>query len=588
MSRHPQYEYRHNNQRKYYVDNNETEYTDSDCQMDTAHRNLHTIPAPPHLDEIYSKHSTIVPIKVVPLKKATKMVSKQQSEKFAQESYYDHNNVPPATTIPPKAYYPNGFDSVRSIYPVCTAFHPNSDHYVNTFTNPYHNQELQQFSCQNCQAKSTSSKRFPVKVRTPKYYKKPQSSGVFKRPSALCLPVATQPDPAVIRRPKRAYFSENIYGMQETQELKSLQSMIANQLVEREIPPHRVDSEGDVNASVKSLKIPPLDKYFEGIEKNNICQNGDNNPDLAKITKLLKPKIPASVKARQEKNKAKILTKKQSLEKMDNQTEKRENKEPAESSKVSLEKLLNQLKKCEESAGKQDVVKEEETKNKRTQVDKKEQKRSECGERSEYTDEEKFDVRSFNYHDITNHLYKSQSDFKDSESVASIQEITKKLTSTVIRPLQQTCMKPLDDHHALELHKSKSYIVNLIDRALSKELGTVPCDRHRNNCETMNRKKTIETNNRHIEKSERDIAVEITSALADSLISNATCHDMEESERKASKAKLCYCNSEEPIYIKQLKQLRWGHLKHIQREVKRLEDLERFLDSCSITTVPEI
>lgn len=44
---------------------------------------------------------------------------------------------------------------------------------------------------------------------------------------------------------------------------------------------------------------------------------------------------------------------------------------------------------------------------------------------------------------------------------------------------------------------------------------------------------------------------------------------------------------EEPAYIKQLKQLRWGHLKHIQREVKRLEDLERFLDSCSIATIPE-
>lgn len=35
----------------------------------------------------------------------------------------------------------------------------------------------------------------------------------------------------------------------------------------------------------------------------------------------------------------------------------------------------------------------------------------------------------------------------------------------------------LDDHCALELHRSKSYIVNLIDRALSKELGTVPNER---------------------------------------------------------------------------------------------------------------
>lgn len=36
----------------------------------------------------------------------------------------------------------------------------------------------------------------------------------------------------------------------------------------------------------------------------------------------------------------------------------------------------------------------------------------------------------------------------------------------------QSARVPLEE--ALELHKSKSYIVNLIDRALSKELGTLP------------------------------------------------------------------------------------------------------------------
>lgn len=36
--------------------------------------------------------------------------------------------------------------------------------------------------------------------------------------------------------------------------------------------------------------------------------------------------------------------------------------------------------------------------------------------------------------------------------------------------------RPMDDQCALDLHKSKSYIVDLIDRALSKELGTVPRD----------------------------------------------------------------------------------------------------------------
>lgn len=34
-----------------------------------------------------------------------------------------------------------------------------------------------------------------------------------------------------------------------------------------------------------------------------------------------------------------------------------------------------------------------------------------------------------------------------------------------------------EEHTAMELHRSKSYIVNLIDRALSRELGTIPEDR---------------------------------------------------------------------------------------------------------------
>lgn len=37
---------------------------------------------------------------------------------------------------------------------------------------------------------------------------------------------------------------------------------------------------------------------------------------------------------------------------------------------------------------------------------------------------------------------------------------------------------------------------------------------------------------------------------------------------------------EEPEYLQHLKKLRWDHLRHISREVHRLENLERFLDSC--------
>lgn len=50
---------------------------------------------------------------------------------------------------------------------------------------------------------------------------------------------------------------------------------------------------------------------------------------------------------------------------------------------------------------------------------------------------------------------------------------------------------PLDE--ALQLHKSKSYIVNLIDRALSKELGTLPEVRYKELVRKLNTKKKVFT-----------------------------------------------------------------------------------------------
>lgn len=49
----------------------------------------------------------------------------------------------------------------------------------------------------------------------------------------------------------------------------------------------------------------------------------------------------------------------------------------------------------------------------------------------------------------------------------------KKSTWTSIRPKLPPALCN-DEQTALELHRSKSYIVHLIDRALSRELGTIP------------------------------------------------------------------------------------------------------------------
>nr|CAD7599845.1 unnamed protein product [Timema genevievae] len=64
------------------------------------------------------------------------------------------------------------------------------------------------------------------------------------------------------------------------------------------------------------------------------------------------------------------------------------------------------------------------------------------------------------------------------------------------------------------------------------------------------------------------LCMDITRALTDKLINTTSKNNFLRAP-------------EEPAYVKQLKQLRWDHLKHIQREVQRLEELERFLDSCS-------
>ncbi|KAJ8977530.1 hypothetical protein NQ317_010050, partial [Molorchus minor] len=204
---------------------------------------------------------------------------------------------------------------------------------------------------------------------------------------------------------------------------------------------------------------------------------------------------------------------------------------------------------------------------------------------------EKSPFKSFNYQDISDQMLRSQNGSKCfgdvSTEQSSIQDITKRITSSLSEPTQQRSRlfvpkPPLDDICALELHRSKSYIVNLIDRALSKELGTVPSER-RKEFDNMNPRKAINLMNRHGGMGEsKDVCLglglEIASALTDSIISSGTAQEM---QATGSKAKVCCCNAEEPTYIKQLKQLRWGHLKHIRREVKRLEDLERFLDAAS-------
>lgn len=86
----------------------------------------------------------------------------------------------------------------------------------------------------------------------------------------------------------------------------------------------------------------------------------------------------------------------------------------------------------------------------------------------------------FNYQDINENMRSKCNFGKVLEETNQIENLTYQMNATSngssSRP--KNLSKPtLDDNCALELHKSKSYIVNLIDRALSKELGTVPNNR---------------------------------------------------------------------------------------------------------------
>ncbi|XP_023290276.1 uncharacterized protein LOC105700239 [Orussus abietinus] len=126
------------------------------------------------------------------------------------------------------------------------------------------------------------------------------------------------------------------------------------------------------------------------------------------------------------------------------------------------------------------------------------------------------------------------------------EEIGRNIEETSKRTSEATTTKRKNVYGAgdLDLHASKSYIVSLIDRALSRELGTVP--------------------------EGRKLCLEITR-----LLQGDCCQSLGAFSQNL-------CNHQEcPDYVKQLKTLRWEYLNHIQEELRKLHDLERFLDTCS-------
>ncbi|XP_044271025.1 uncharacterized protein LOC123015398 [Tribolium madens] len=266
-----------------------------------------------------------------------------------------------------------------------------------------------------------------------------------------------------------------------------------------------VDSEGDVNSRLNDLENF-LTKFDDEAEDEGETEQVEIS-GVSEISKILKPKVPASVKAKQPDKIIKLRAVKTNVTETITSPEKVSKLEVKEAPEEPLNVLLQKLNK--------DNPKPKETK--------------------------------------SDNEVKRESKFK-----------------SVMGKNRQFCIEqkpPLDDNSALELHKSKSYIVSLIDKALSRELGTVPGDKcTRKEFMTMSPKKAIDLVNRHTSSTkggEKNINLDVAQAGS------------------SKKDDQCVCKNEEPLYLKQLKQLRWSHLRHIQREAKRLADLERFLDSFS-------
>ncbi|XP_022915853.1 uncharacterized protein [Onthophagus taurus] len=469
-------------------------------------------------------------------------------------------------------------------------------------------------------------RRHPITVRTPKYYRRPATPAPIKRPSALCLPVAAQPDPAVYNKrnkriPQDAHLYQNEYVFPISQSQSKHHPHYGN------TDKNRLLNKDNLNVTRSKLDAA-LERY-ENIFEKNMVEFAGNPPDL-NLVRMLKPKIPPTIKETQEKLKQQKSQKTQ--------------KEQEEVTSDALEEMLFADLKANgftnnESGDFKQPPQESNTNNNEGKDDKTPRSTDGTSEKGL-----KDLPKSFNYQEIQNNVIKKtqqnnqcsqhtsgiiqeepfevpEQDVPNEKDIRKCESVHTKehLQDCVSNPLDlqpesfrricsQASSQRLNDNDrsaesikslrtatvprvlvddALELHRTKSYVVNLIDHALSNHFGTNLCEKYSTKENPIDHRVAVDILKKHSAgKMDKELCVEIAQALADTFNSSSTSctagnlhHDCEPKPQTSS----CSCSkmSDEPLYVKQLKQLRWGHLKHIQREVRRLEDLERFLDSCS-------
>ncbi|GJQ83862.1 hypothetical protein Trydic_g6740 [Trypoxylus dichotomus] len=500
----------------------------------------------------------------------------------------------------------------------------------------------------------SSIRRHPITVRTPRFYRRPGSTTLYKRPSTLCLPVACQPDPAVYKRSKRSS-NDQIYTPEYVYQAAPI-AKVAYASEKTKNASHKIlqDPSGsdynDLNVT-KSKLDAALQRYEQIFEKNG-ADVDQRYPD-AKIAQMLRPKVPQTIKEKQHEHDKQIkqpqekkLVEKQKLKcrkcpKIDWSKARILEVEGAESD--ALEKILLADLKANGMVESDDLVDNKSDQTRKTPV------RPEKMEKLPKTIETNPEIalkdlpKSFNYQEIQNVVVKTkqhqqsqqnqqQSEMKQYNNSGLAENIppSKKCSRTNLaqdqlmqmsdtaysRPAsaqgsqisskRQPSNENLDKasdcksvragvvprvlvDDALELHRTKSYVVNLIDHALSNHFGTNLCEKYSTKENPIDPRVAMELLKKHSSSKvnkdgNKDMCLEIVQALADTFNSTTSYSTMTPTDAK-QESSTCSCNKhvEEPLYVKQLKQLRWGHLKHIQREVRRLEDLEKFLDSCTST-----
>ncbi|VEN63279.1 unnamed protein product, partial [Callosobruchus maculatus] len=229
------------------------------------------------------------------------------------------------------------------------------------------------------------------------------------------MPIAAQPDPATYRKPKKPTMNAEAFNpyshQQEIHQSIEQPNTVGNKQSISNIMPHKMDSEGDVNFSTANL-----DEMLEKIEADELVKKSRSRGDVTKISKYLKPRVPASVKAKEKK-----AQKAQKQPSRDDSVERQYNITKPTKPKIrevtadSLDRLLNQLKKCElaPTCTSKDCPKQTEKKMQQKEYEKMiELSTDDEARRQRHETNQVISNKSFNYKDITTQMLRSQSEVR--------------------------------------------------------------------------------------------------------------------------------------------------------------------------------